>query len=444
MNLQEAAEAMDEEARKNGTSEFDIIAIESEGMGVEVFEGKVKNTEISNSRGIGIRLFKDNKPGIAFTEKISLPSIRQVITDAIAHSKITDEMYLDFPEVSPIKEIDLKLYDSSLDEFDFPKMIDICKKMEEVALTSNSKVVNVPYIGASRSFFQSVIRNSKGVNFSRKKNGYSGYLGVVSAQDNYKKMGIYSDGGLDYKSFDPEFIAKTAVERSVELLGAEPVKSGPYPIIFSNRVSKSIIGMFLSPFYAEQVQKGRSKLKGKLNTKIASEIITISSEPHIPGLPGSSLWDSEGVPTVPISLISNGVLKSFLYHLESAKKDGVKSNGHGSRGYDGKAGTAIWNLIMEKGSSNLNELMNMYPECILIHKLEGGSGCSAISGEISIGAQGFYCKNGKIDRPVDRITLSSNYFDLIQNIKSISNEYSPVYSSFKAPDILVDPVFVAG
>lgn len=81
---------------------------------------------------------------------------------------------------------------------------------------------------------------------------------------------------------------------------------------------------------------------------------------------------------------------------------------------------------------------------LYITKLEGGSGCSSISGDISIGVQGFYYENGERVHPVDKITLSGNYFDMIQMILDLSNEYSDSYSSVKMPDILVESMAIAG
>ena len=130
--------------------------------------------------------------------------------------------------------------------------------------------------------------------------------------------------------------------------------------------------------------------------------------------------------------------------LESAKKAGIAPTGNGSRSYAGKAGTGTSNLIVEKGSKTVTELLSAYPECLYITKLEGASGCSAISGEISIGAQGILYKNGKPVRPIDRITLNSNYFDLLHLIRGFSNEYNDAFSSVKVPDILVESMYVAG
>jgi PmbA protein len=161
-------------------------------------------------------------------------------------------------------------------------------------------------------------------------------------------------------------------------------------------------------------------------------------------MPGSHLFDGEGVPAQRLEIVKDGVLQTFLYNLESAKKAGVAPTGTGSRGYSGKAGTGFANYIVPLGRDSLESLLGRYPKCLLVVKLEGGSGCSAISGEISIGAQGFLYEHGKRVRAVDRVTLSTNFFDLLPGIRGFSDEYSDAFSSVRVPDVLVESVHVAG
>jgi PmbA protein len=439
----DALDFISAEAKRLGADRFDAVAGESESMGLELFEGKVKSTEISNSRGIGIRLFKGKRPGFAFTEKMSREAITQTVKDALSHTLLTDEVEMDlpFPEILP--DIDLKSYNPELEEVGLDRMKALGLELEALAREADPRIDNIPYLGASRSSGMSMVRNSNGVAYSSRSNVVSAGLGVVARQGESKKMGVYSNGGRSF-SFDPKFMAARAVERAVELLGAESVKSGRYPVVFSNRVSPSIMSMFGSPYFAEAVQKGQSRFAGKVGQSVAVPSLHITSNPHIPGAPGSHLFDGEGVVSQVLKVVEGGVLKTYLYNLESAKKAGVKPTGTGSRGYSGKAGTGFSNFIVEPGDRSLEDLLSAYPECLLITKLEGGSGCSAISGEISIGAQGFWYEQGRRVKPVDKVTLNSNYFELLQAIRGLSRDYSDAFSSVKVPDLLVESMYVAG
>lgn len=444
MNIIDAADFLNDKAISKGIKVFDILGGISETTGVEVFEGKVQNTEISYGSGIGIRIFLDGKPGISFTEKLSSQSLNQAIEDAISNASITDPMDIELPEKKSLEEIDLKIFDSSINDVSFDDMISLGMQLEKIAKSKDSRVENVPYLGVSKTEGYSVLRNSKGISYDRKSNSISAYIGVTASQGEQKKMGFYSNSYKSFSTFDPEFMAQQAVTRATELLGATSIEGAMYPIIFSNRISSSIISMFLSPFFGEAVQKGQSRLAGKIGERIASDVLTFTIDPHIPGMPGSRYLDSEGVLTQKMELVSQGKLNTYLYNLETAYKAKAEPNGFGSRSYSGKAGTGISNLLVNKGDSSLARLLRAYPECIYVTRLEGGSGCSAISGDISIGVQGFLYKNGIQIQPVEKITLSGNYFDLLHKIEDLSSEYSDSYSSIKVPDILVSSMVISG
>lgn len=449
LSPQQAIDILFDAAKAKGASAYDAVAGESESFGVELFEGKVKSTEISNSRGIGIRLFRGGRPGFAFTERLTRDALVRTVEDAWSHAGMTDPVDLDLPRPAQLPDLDLQSFNAALDSVSLADMKALGLELENQAKNGphrDDRIENVPYLGVSRSGGYSLIANSNGVLYESKSNSISAFVGVVAKQGEIKKMGVYGRGGRTFDAglFDPAYMARTAVERGIELLEAAPVPSGAYPVVFSHRVSGQLFGMFGSPFFAEAVQKGQSRLKDKVGERIASPLFNLVSDPLVPGMPGSHLFDGEGVPAQRLEVVKDGVLQTFLYNLESAKKAGVAPTGTGSRGYSGKAGTGFANYRVAAGQDSLDALLARSPKCLLIVKLEGGSGCSAISGEISIGAQGFLYENGKRVRAVDRITLSTNFFDLLQNIQGFSNEYSDAFSSVKVPDVLVDPVYVAG
>jgi PmbA protein len=129
--------------------------------------------------------------------------------------------------------------------------------------------------------------------------------------------------------------------------------------------------------------------------------------------------------------------------MESASKENRKSTGHGVRSFAGKAATGFMNAIVPLGDLSKNEILKLFPKCLLINHLEGASGCNSVSGEISIGAQGFFCENGEIIHAADNLTISANFFDLLKNIAGISNKYSDSFSSVKIPSIAISEMAVS-
>ena len=130
--------------------------------------------------------------------------------------------------------------------------------------------------------------------------------------------------------------------------------------------------------------------------------------------------------------------------LKSGAKEGLSSSGHASRNYDSGISTTTHNLVIETGEHSLEGLCSIPEECLLVTQLDGAAGCNPISGDISIGVQGFLYKNGQRVQPVDSVTIAGNFFDLLLNIRGFGDRYQPNLSSRFIPALLVEGFSISG
>jgi PmbA protein len=442
MNIHDSLEYMANSANLKGAEQFDIYGGTSSQTSINTFEAKVQKVEISDSLGLGIRFFIDGKAGYAFTESLSQASIDQTVEDAKQHALLSDSLTLILPsqiELAPEES----QWNPELENLSIEEMTDFSFEIEAVA-RQNSLITNVPYNGVSLSHGQSWFLNSNNLSLNHKSNSIYAGLGAMAVQGESSKLGYYTQAGRDFKVFDAKNVAQIAVERAVEMLGAYPIASGEFPILFSNRISASLISMFMSSFFAEVCQKGQSRLVDQLGQKIADSRINFLHKPHDFSLPGATCFDGEGIATQTFSVIQDGILQNYFYNLESAQKANVHSNGCGGRSYSGKVSTTYHNLVWEKGEHSVNELLALSDRCIYVTKLEGSTGCSSISGEISIGIQGFWVEKGVLVHPIDNMTISGNFFEILNQIVGMSSEYNTSWSSFKVPDLLISAMKVSG
>lgn len=442
MNLAAAVEQLAHSARQAGAEQFDIIGENSRSQGLSVYQQKVQRTEISQSVGLGIRLFKNGAPGYASTEKLTPAAIAQTVKDAISHAEFTAALNIALP--APAELVSLpEPWNPAIEDLRMEQLAATALELEQKVRAGSAEIENIPHLGMGTDTAESIFANSQGIWHTEKSNYWGLGVGAVALRNQVRKMGVFQRSGRDLTQLDTDYIAAQAVARSLELLDARPIDSGVYPIMFSHRVSAELLGLFLSSFHAEAVQKGQSRLAGKLGSAIAVPHFTLTSEPHRTDLARATSLDSEGVPTRPLTLIGDGVLQNYLYHLESAQRDGVLSTGHAARGFGSRVSTTIHNGVVALGTSSPADLRNSLERGLEIVKLEGASGCSAVSGEISIGAQGFWIEKGERVHPVEGITLSTNFFTLLQQIAGLSNQYNDNFSAFKVPDLLVDGVSVS-
>ncbi|MCQ2062944.1 MAG: TldD/PmbA family protein [Fibrobacter sp.] len=441
MNIKDAVNCMCDLA-KGEAEQFDIIASNSHSEGLSVFQGQVQNTEISDSVGLGIRVIKDGRPGYAHTERLTKDALRQTLKDAVCHTQWTEKIDIDLPSAASIPA-DSPNYNASLENLDLAQMKDFCIELERATFAKSKEIENIPYLGADKDNDYSVVANSKGLFYESRSNSASAGAGAVACRDGVKKLGNFVKSGRDWSEFSIEEIASRASEYATELFGAKKIEGGKIPVILSERISAQFVGLYCQPFVAEAMQKGMSRLAGKEGEVIANKAFSLWNDPTGESFQHKFYFDSEGCLTKRVKVVDEGVFTSALYNLETASKAGVKTTGNGARSFGSKMSTSFYNLLVPAGDVSTLELLKLFPKCLFVVRLEGSSGCNSVSGELSIGAHGFWCENGQIVHPVDGVTLSGNFFDIIKNIVAVGNEYRSAFSSYKVPALAISELSVS-
>ena len=198
------------------------------------------------------------------------------------------------------------------------------------------------------------------------------------------------------------------------------------------RISKGILSTFASAISASSIARGTSFLKDKINEEIFSTTINIYDKPDIVKGLGSKYFDSEGVKTDELKLVDQGVLKHYLVDTYNGKKLNLKSNGRGG-------GTS--NLFFEKGSISYKDLLKLNTRTLYITETIG-HGSNLVTGDYSVGANGFMVEDGVFKYPVSEITVAGNFKDIFKNI-TLADDLEFKYST-NAPTMLIEGMVVAG
>lgn len=440
---QDALALLLESARAAGADEADALWEESENLSLEVFEGKAQNLERSDSVGMGLRVLVDGRPGYSFTERMAPESVRRCAQDAVALARFTDPLGMRLPPLAAVSSADLGLWNPAVDAFGPSRMLEMCLDAESTARSADPRVVNIPHLGATRGIGRTMLANTNGFLGERQSGSVSLGIGVVAREAGTDKMGWDGIGWRDPAQLEPKTLARRAVERSVDLLGAKPVPSGALPVLFDERVSGSFLSIFLGAFHADAVQKGQSRLVGRVGQRLAPGGFHLSTEPHLPGMSGSKSFDAEGVATSPRRLVDDGILRGFLHNVETSTRDGVPPTGDAVRGYSGRVGSGFSNLKVDiVGGRPVAALLDAFPKVFHVVKLEGSTGCNPVSGDISVGVQGFLVERGN-RIPVDRVSLSGNIYDLLLDLEGWGNAYPAGIRSQFVPALLFRPIQLA-
>ena len=154
-------------------------------------------------------------------------------------------------------------------------------------------------------------------------------------------------------------------------------------------------------------------------------------------------FDTEGVLTYNKSIIEKGIFKTALYNLKTANKEGRKSTGNGFGGSIG-----VSNLVVTPGELDLDGLMNKVGNGLIITDVSGlHAGVNPISGDFSLLSEGFLITEGKRGRPVEQITISGNFYDLMMKITDVGNDMINIPGSrgeFFCPSVIIKDISIAG
>ena len=224
-------------------------------------------------------------------------------------------------------------------------------------------------------------------------------------------------------------------------LGAQKAKTGRFPIIYDNRVSRSLAGHFAAAINGASIARGTSFLKDQMGQQIANKAITLVDDPLRPRGAGSRSFDGDALPVSRQTLIASGELKSWLLDLSSAKQLGLSSTGNARRSLANPPSPGTSNLIIENGTLSFDDLIGDIEEGFLVTELMGSS-VSLITGDYSRGAGGFWIENGQITWPVGEATIAGNLKEIFHGLVPANDPDTT--SSTIVPSLRVDQMMVAG
>ncbi len=318
MDIKNFKEKLFEMAKKEGFSEYELFYSNGKSLKVSIFKGELEKFSNSKSGGVSFRGIFNGKMGYSFCEKIDENTIPALIKYAKENAQIIsedekEEIYKGDKEYKTIKTFYEDIENIQVDE-----MIKNCLEMEKAVLEYDSRIVSCNNCAMAKSSGETYIANSKGLELSKKGNFIFAYTGALAKENEETKSGMELFGGFDIKDFDAKKIGQKASQKALACLGAKSVPSGKYNIVFENECFTDLFSCFIGNFYAENVQKGFSLFKDKLNTQIASNLINIADEPLMENGYNSTAFDSEGVACYNKNIIENGILTTPVEQITIA------------------------------------------------------------------------------------------------------------------------------
>ncbi|HDP78446.1 MAG TPA: TldD/PmbA family protein [Mesotoga infera] len=434
-----------EMSRRKGFDEAQIYYARGGEFQLSSLNGEIDSYKDASSTEIYFSGLKNGKIGTAFSEVLNEESAELLVGEAFENHSVAsgEDVYSFYDGSGKYPEFDG--YSGAFQKKSVEEKMDTVISLERTALDYDKRILMVPTCRTADTWSEVFIVNTLGLNKHYKSDGGFAVVVSLAGDEKSKKTGFSISLVRTPDDLDVQRMGNESSRRAVEQLGAGNVKSGKYRVVFRNDVFGQLFGTFTSMYSADNVQRGLSVLKGKEGTVIGSSKLTVYDDPFLPESPYSKPFDDEGVPTYRKAMVENGKLKTFLYDLRTAAKEGKKSTGNSVRGtYRSKPSIVPVNIVIQRGEKSFDELLETMGEGILVTELTGlHSGTNQVSGEFSLGASGFYVKGGKISNPIEQFTISSNILKVYNGIAEIGSD--PLSSIYRvsSPSVLIDEIDVA-
>jgi TldD protein len=237
---------------------------------------------------------------------------------------------------------------------------------------------------------------------------------------------ISGTGGFEiFDVNDVQAISRRVAERAVKRLSAPPAPVGEMPVIIAAEAGGTLIHEAIGhPLEADAVQKDVSPVyKGAIGKVVGHEKVSVMEDPTMPGQRGFYAFDDEGIAAQRVVLVDHGVLKTYLYDRQTARNDGVASNGHGRReSFRHRPIPRMANTFVASGPDDPKMILQSIQNGLLVTKMGGGQVEPATGDFVFEVEEGFQIVNGKVAHLVRSANLLGNGPDVLKAIDLVGSD----------------------
>lgn len=422
-------------AKKKGASAAEASMSKVQGIAVSTRLNDIENLEFTNDGGLGIAVYVGNKKGSASTADLSSTARELAVDKAIEIAKYTNEdpcAGLADAELIATEFPNLDLYHPQV--LDAEYALSQALECESAGLEYSDLIVNSDGATYNANMGVKVYGNTHGINAGFASSRFSLNCMLIAQKEQDMQRDYAFTVSRDAAQLDsPKTVGIAAAKESLSRLGAQKLSTTKAPVLFHRDIASGLFGHLIGAVSGGSLYRKTSFLLDHLGQQIMPKWLTIEERPYLPQGLASSSFDSEGVQTIDMDIIKDGHLASYLLNTYSARKLGMRSNGHAG---------GIHNCIVNDTGHSDQALLKAMGTGLVVTELMG-QGVNIVNGDYSRGAAGYWVENGEIKYPVHEITISGNLRDMFKNIIAIGKQ-KEVRGALHTGSVLIEKMQIAG
>lgn len=395
---------------------------------VRVFDGEVESLASATSAGVGVRVLVDGpdgtREGFAWAGTLEPSVVAETLAAARDNARFaTPDPHLALAAPDGVAAADLVTFD--------PRGLEVSTEAKIAFATEVERLVRAyPKIKGTRASdygdaeVEAALASTNGIAVESRRSTASASVQVIAADGDEVQTGYGLTAGRSFFDLDLQATADDAITRAVAMLGATKPTSRHCPVVLDPRVVAQLLAIISAALSGEAVVKGRSFFAGRLGESVAARGVTVVDDPTNPLAFGASRYDGEGLACRRNELIVDGELRSFYYDTVAGRRAGVASTGSAVRGgFAGTPGPGCRALSLAPGSMDRDATLASVGSGVFVSSISGvHSGVSPVSGDFSVGVEGFLIEHGTLGAPIREATVASTLQKMLADVVAVGND----------------------
>jgi TldD protein len=409
--------------------EFAEVFVEDKRSSSAVLDdGKIEELTSGRDRGAGIRVVRGETTGFAHTADLSEAGLRAAAEAAAAAARggdgTTNVVALTPSHAPRPNEVSQRPSDIAK-----ATKVALLTQADDAARARGASITQVmARYGDSQRRIQ--VANSDGLltGDDQVKTLFS--VVCVATGDTGMQTGRETIGrtiGFElFDRYDVEELARSAADRAITKLNAQPAPSGEMTVVIGagggGVLFHEACGHGLE---ADLVGKGASVFRDRVGEQVAAPMITLVDDGTMGEEWGCYAIDDEGRPAQHNVLIQDGVLTDYMWDFLRARKEGRLSSGNGRRqSYQHLPMVRMTNTYLQNGTEDPAAIIASTDQGVFVKQLGGGQ-VNTATGDFVFGmTEAYLIENGEITAPLREGNLIGNGPQVLTAIDALGNDFA--------------------
>jgi len=433
------AEALIDAARQAGAEAADAIVIGQTSVGIGVADRALEEAERSESLDLGLRVLIGPRQACVSASDPRADTIAEMAARAVAIAREAPEDpycgLADPADLGPVPDAAaLDLVDPA--EPPEPARLEDLARAAETAALSVEGVRQVEQASASWGRNRVTLRATNGVAGGHERTSVGVGLSAIAGEGLGRERDFAAETRRHWADLpDAAEIGERAGRRAAAALNPGRPPAGRFPVLYDERVAASLVSHLLSAINGASVARGSSWLSDAMDTAVLPAGLDISENPLIPRGLASRPMDAEGVPARARTLVSDGVLRSWMLDCATARQLGLSTTGNARRGPSAPPQPGATNIRITQGPRSRADLIGQMGTGLIVTSMIGSS-INPTTGAYSRGASGFWVENGEIAHPVNEITIAGSLPEMLRSL--VPADDADPWRAMSVPSLLVE------